>query len=165
MSTIVVGFDRSKPACAALRAALREAGLRGASVRVVHAWQVTPYAAAWAAPVPPELVEQLAAHRSETLDGLQREVHALQESEDALDVDVEIETVEGPAAHVLVDAAHDADLLVVGSRGRGGVSGLLLGSVSQACAHLTPCPILIVPPHGGRKETRHFGYELAGTSP
>jgi nucleotide-binding universal stress UspA family protein len=53
---------------------------------------------------------------------------------------------QGQAAEVLVNVAEDADLLVVGSRGHGGFSGLLLGSVSAQCAHHAPCPLLIVRP-------------------
>jgi nucleotide-binding universal stress UspA family protein len=54
--------------------------------------------------------------------------------------------VEGAPAPVLLEAAKGADLLVVGMRGHGGFVGLLLGSVSQQCAHHAPCPIAIVPP-------------------
>ena len=55
-------------------------------------------------------------------------------------------THEGPAAKDLIDASEGADLLVVGSRGLGGFSGLLLGSVSQQCALHAHCPIVIVRP-------------------
>ena len=51
---------------------------------------------------------------------------------------------EGNAAEVLLEAADGADLLVVGSRGHGGFTGALLGSVSQHCAHHAPCPLVIV---------------------
>ncbi len=56
---------------------------------------------------------------------------------------------EGQAAEVLVTEAKGAELLVVGSRGLGGFRGLLLGSVSQQCAHHASCPVLIVPSANG----------------
>ena len=60
---------------------------------------------------------------------------------------VHVETVfrEGNPAHVLLEEAQHADLLVVGSRGLGGFRGLMLGSVGQQCAHHAPCPLVIVP--------------------
>jgi nucleotide-binding universal stress UspA family protein len=51
----------------------------------------------------------------------------------------------GAAASVLLEEGKNADLLVVGSRGRGGFAGLLLGSVSQQVSHHAPCPVVIVP--------------------
>ena len=59
-------------------------------------------------------------------------------------VDIEKTVVEGPAAPVLVEAARDASLLVVGSRGLGGFSGPLLGSVSQQSAQHATCTLVIV---------------------
>ena len=60
-------------------------------------------------------------------------------------VDADGNVVEGQAADALIDAAAQADLLVVGSRGHGGFVGLLLGSVSGQCAHHSRCPLVIVP--------------------
>ena len=59
-------------------------------------------------------------------------------------IDVERSIVQGAAAHVLIQAAENAELLVVGSRGRGGFAALLLGSVSEQCAGHAACPVVIV---------------------
>jgi nucleotide-binding universal stress UspA family protein len=52
--------------------------------------------------------------------------------------------VEGNAAQVLLDASDGADLLVVGSRGHGGFTEALLGSVSQHCVHHAHCPVVVI---------------------
>ena len=62
------------------------------------------------------------------------------------DVRIVPEVPHGTPASALLTAAAGAELLVVGSRGRGGFAGLLMGSVSLECAHHTPCPLVIVPP-------------------
>ena len=142
--TIVVGVEDSAPARAALRWALDEARLRGARVYAVHAWR-TPlehwpeaYAAA-AALSYSELTEPL---RQSHAGQLARVV--AEETAGVDDVDVEQELVVGTATDVLCERAKRADLLVVGSRGRGGFGGLLLGSVSHQCAQHAPCPVVIV---------------------
>jgi nucleotide-binding universal stress UspA family protein len=139
MSLIVVGVDGSPGGRSALRFALREAHLRGADVRVVGAWHlpVAAYAGGYG-PGDPDL-------------GAELEKVALHNIEQALDEagagEIPVETIvrEGVPARVLLDEAQDAELLVVGSRGLGGFRGLLLGSVSQQCAHHAPCPLVIVP--------------------
>jgi nucleotide-binding universal stress UspA family protein len=141
VSTIVVGVDGSDGAREALRFALEEARLRGAAVRAVAAWQV-PVAAYGGALVSPDpaLVDQLAAEARSAVE------RALADAGDlAADADVDTVVREGAPAQVLLEEADDAVLLVVGSRGLGGFRGLLLGSVSQQCAHHAPCPVVIVP--------------------
>jgi nucleotide-binding universal stress UspA family protein len=143
LSTVVVGVDGSESARAALRFALEEARLRGAGVRAVSVWHLpaVAYGGAFVPPAP-GLVAELEPGARRVLE------RALDEARDAVG-DVEVETVvrEGPPVRILLEEAQEADLLVVGSRGLGGFRGLLLGSVSQQCAHHAPCP-LVIDPHG-----------------
>jgi nucleotide-binding universal stress UspA family protein len=136
---IVVGVDGSEASREALRWALEEARLRGSSVRAVYAW-VQPQMGGRRY-IPPELLdpELLRQTAQERLDDVVREVAG-----DLAEAELEGVVSEGIAAQVLTDAASDAELLVVGSRGHGGFAGLLLGSVSQQCAQHASCPVVIV---------------------
>lgn len=142
MSTIVVGIDGSVGSAEALKFAIAEARLRKAKLKAVTAWTLTYVAApiGMMAPIDEALIPELQNNAKAVLD------KALA---DALgpepDVEIEKAVLEGTPAQVLVDAAQGADLLVVGTRGHGGFTGLLLGSVSQQTAHHAPCPIVIVP--------------------
>jgi nucleotide-binding universal stress UspA family protein len=139
MSTIVVGVDGSIGARAAFDFALQEARLRGAAVRVVAAWALPAVAYAGGfGPGDQDLFREL---DQEARDNAARALADV----DADGIDITTVVREGSAAHVLLEEAVDADLLVVGSRGLGGFRGLLLGSVSQQCAHHAPCPLVIVP--------------------
>lgn len=138
MSLIVVGVDGSPSAQAALRFALSEARLRGATVRAVAVWHLP--AAAYGGAFDPALVAGLGPKARETLENA-----VAAAADDAAGVEVETAVKEGAPARVLLEEADDADLLVVGSRGLGGFRGLLLGSVSQQCSHHAPCPVVIVP--------------------
>ncbi|MCZ7589817.1 MAG: universal stress protein [Gaiella sp.] len=126
---IVVGVDDSPGARHALAWAFAEARLRGADVHAVCAYD-EPFALGAAGLSSPEVVVELR-------DALAEEANAVVERmRDSAPQDVVVtgEAVHGPAGQVLVAAAADAGLLVVGSRGRGGFKSLLLGSVSQHCA-------------------------------
>jgi nucleotide-binding universal stress UspA family protein len=152
MPTIVIGFDGSKGAETALRVGLHEARMRDADVRVVHAWPTPPYVAAgsWSAgPYALSGEGAVVAARQEELADLFRRVQAIQEEEGLRSVPIEVVGQEGSPADVLIDAAADADLLIVGSRGHGTLAALLLGSVSQACARRARCPLVVVPPEMG----------------
>jgi nucleotide-binding universal stress UspA family protein len=139
-STIVVGVDGSAGSVQALEFALEEARIRGAQVKAVAAWHVpaSAYETGWVpVSVDPGDFEKIA---KSALDKSLEEAGAA-----ASDVSVTPLLREGQAADVLVAEARGADLLVVGSRGLGGFKGLLLGSVSQQCAHHASCPVAIVP--------------------
>ena len=122
MAAVVVGVDGSDEARRALEWALAEARTRGAPVRVVHAY-----------------TDESARGEAELI------VNAEVSSCDAAGLEVQQRAVAGAPVRVLLEASRDADLLVVGSRGRHGFPGLLLGSVSQQVANHASCPVVIVP--------------------
>ena len=140
---IVVGVDGSAGAVAALRWALAEARLHGASLDVVHAWQPPTYYSSTGLGIVPVDLSEVAAGAKEVLEA------AIDDALDgalADDLTIRPLVVEGPPANVLLGLAAGADLLVVGSRGLGGFSALMLGSVSHRCTHHAPCPVAVVPP-------------------
>lgn len=138
---IVVGVDGSPTAQRALRWALDLARPAHAEVEVVHAW--TPVVLG--GPFAPVVVD------TETWsDAAVRTLDQAVAAEDTSGVHVTRNLSCNGAASAILDAADGADLVVVGSRGRGGFAGLLLGSVSHQVAHHAPCPIVVVPPDGGR---------------
>jgi nucleotide-binding universal stress UspA family protein len=141
MSSVVVGVDGSKGSVEALRYAIDEARLLDAGVKVVNAWHIPAIvyeAGAWG-PVSMD-GSALAKKAQDVLDRSLEEAGATESG-----VDVTTVVREGQPAKAICEEAKGADLLVVGSRGYGGFRGLLLGSVSQQCAHFAPCPVLIVP--------------------
>lgn len=130
---IVVGFDGSEPSLAALRWAVDEARLRRGQVQVITVWHYPPV---------PSSVED---------SGINDSFHTAKRFQDegiqavAIGgVDITGILVRGYPAPALIEASKDADILIVGSRGRGGFAGLLLGSVSTQVVHHAPCPVLIV---------------------
>ncbi|MFE9880717.1 universal stress protein [Streptomyces sp. NPDC005784] len=138
---VVVGVDGSSSSLAAVEAAAREARWRRAELRVVHAiWPVivpgpVPMGAAPFGPA--EGVLPAAAERLVT--------EALHRAGDvAPEVEVTHEVVAGEALTVLELQSRDADLVVIGSRGRGGFVGMLLGSTAVYLAAHSRCPVMVV---------------------
>ena len=139
---IVVGVDGSPSSRDALRWAIAEARLRGCPLKAVTAWHV-PWAGYEGVPLPDDLPSEMErAAREVVAEAVARL------GTDAEGVDIRAVVVEGDSARVLIDEAREACLLVVGSRGLGGFRELLLGSVSQQCAHHAGCPVVIVRHHG-----------------
>jgi len=135
---IVVGVDGSDHARRALDWALSEARLRQGRCLLVHAYD---YGIAGATPGGAP-VEGIAQAAQEVLD---RELAFARGS----GVPVEGRLVAEGAARALLDASAGADLVVVGSRGRGALASVLLGSVSTAVAHHAACAVVVVPSPAG----------------
>jgi nucleotide-binding universal stress UspA family protein len=136
---VVVGVDGSDNARRALEWAVDEAARRGVPLEVVHSWHI-PYVGGMYGPtisVDPAEFQQLAR------DELARVVASVDASALA---EPPIQTlVNGGPAEALLKAARSADLVVVGSRGLGGFTGLLLGSTSSQVVHHATCPVVVVP--------------------
>jgi nucleotide-binding universal stress UspA family protein len=168
VARIVVGVDASPGALKALVWAAGEARLRLATLQVVHAYHAHALAAplyfpsqealpgravaAGGRPPEEEMAETLEQRREfqeavrrqaeDLLEGLLEEVG---ETVEGVDVQPSVVEDRNPA-EALIALSADADLLVVGSRGRGGFSSLLLGSVSHAAVLHARCPVVVVPP-------------------
>jgi nucleotide-binding universal stress UspA family protein len=138
MKTIVVGIDDSEPAEAALELAAEEASLRGARLVIICAWDI-PFAADPAIFNQAEMLDSLGADAQRVVRAAVARVAKLHP-----EVDCEGKALEGQPASVLLNEAKYAEMIVVGSRGRGGFGSLLMGSVSQQVVHHAPCPVIVV---------------------
>ncbi|HLU32545.1 MAG TPA: universal stress protein [Natronosporangium sp.] len=129
---IVVGVDGSDGGRRALQWAAQEAASRGGTVQAVTAWR-------W--DVPGGGLEGAGEEdpRQRASDILEREVASVGK------VPVACEVREGRPADVLVAAARDADLLVLGSRGHSRVWQAVLGSVTEECVRRATCPVVVIP--------------------
>ena len=141
---IAIGVDGSEAEESAIGFAFEEAGLRKARLRVIHVWShpSTGNGNMKSLVYDPQLVTE-------------EELRLLAESlapwrEKYPDIEVVPEVVRGRPVRILSGASARADLLVVGTRGRGGFAGLLLGSVSHTLLHHAHCPLAVVPSVPGR---------------
>lgn len=143
---VVVGLDDSEPARAALAAAVAHAASIDAQVEAVVAHQPPNYWIDLYALMPPPAgeTEQFARERGETIVTEVVGAAALEQGT------VRVTAVEGQPAQVLVRLAEGARLLVVGSRSRNQLEGVVLGSVALHCVLHAPCPVLVVRGAAGR---------------
>ncbi|MFE1327810.1 universal stress protein [Streptomyces sp. NPDC058741] len=139
---VLLAVDDAPASEAAVRFAFAEASLRGADLVAVHVCR----------PGSPEAYDGPADPPFVTFDEIHLLKHAGQVLEQAIagarerypDLPVRQRPAIGRVRRTLVDASADAQLVVVGARGRGGFTGLLLGSVSQALLHHARCPVAVV---------------------
>ncbi|MEE6273143.1 universal stress protein [Georgenia wangjunii] len=137
---VVVGDDGSACAEVAVRYAFEEAARRGAPVHVVRSWTIPTGVRPDDVPfgTTPSIVEL----QDGTLAETERRIADLRA--ELPGVEAHAHAVHGRADHVLVGAARGADVLVVGSRGRGRVASALLGSVATACMRHSTVPVVVV---------------------
>ncbi|TQJ31321.1 universal stress protein [Microbacterium sp. SLBN-146] len=136
--SIIVGIDGSEPSRAALRYAAEIGPKLGLPVEAVVVWDYPTLA--WGdAYYYPESAESLRSN-AERLLAVEVERAFPAGTPAWLRTGIR----QGGAAHELIDASRDAAMLVVGTRGHGGFTGLLLGSVSSSCVSHAHCPVLVV---------------------
>ncbi len=143
---IVVGVDGSDASVNALHWAVDEARLRGVPLTAVYAYRSLRDAAPFDAfaSIDQAQLDELERHATDT--ALRKLDMLLADAGDTSGIAVEHRVDSGPPARVLIgDAADESSMLVVGSRGRGGFRGLLLGSVSQQCLHHARAPVVVTP--------------------
>lgn len=136
---VVVGVDESAEAAAAIAMAFDAAELRGVPLVAVHAWDIGRGNTAWEAAGWNEDADALQLQLAEMAKGLladQQRAHP--------DVRVDLRVIRARPHEALLKAAKDAGLLIVGSRGRGGFAGLLLGSTSKRVLRDASCPVIVV---------------------
>jgi len=144
---VAVGVDDSVTSQLAIGFAFEEAASRGVGLVAVRAWQPPPVP--WRTDVRPLALD---ADELETA-----EWHALHEAlaqwrKTYSAVNATTRLLPGNASHALVTQSQEAQLVVVGSRGRGGFAGLLLGSVGQQLLHHAHCPVAVVREIGSARE-------------
>lgn len=140
-NVVVVGMDGSDASRGALAHAAWEAHRRGATLRLIHSYNaVVPYSVMGFAPDPAELTRAARAGGEMLAEFAQQARTAFPE----LDVDAEV-IADSPGG-ALVAASGEAELVVVGSRGLGGFTGLLLGSAGTQLAAHSRCPVIVIRP-------------------
>lgn len=139
MGVVVVGVDGSDRSVPALEWAAKEAAAHGHTLRVVTAWSIPVTALSPGGLPAPYPIDELES------DGRAAQDAVIAKADMPADLTIEHHVVEGGPGAVLMHAAESADLLVIGSRGHGGFTGLLLGSVGQQLTGHAACPVVVVP--------------------
>jgi nucleotide-binding universal stress UspA family protein len=139
---ILVGHDGSKPSARAVKWAAALAARLGCPLHVARSWSLSsaPRPSTWETGYVPPLTD----FETAVLEALRKDVGALHLS----NAEVSCHVLHGPAARRLVESSNGAEMLVVGSRGRGGFVGVVMGSTATQVVGHAQCPVVVVPVAG-----------------
>ena len=132
---VVVGIDGSERSTEALEWAASYARAKGASVTALTAWIFPSSYGFYVSGQGWDIEETATKLAEEQVAGVR---------EHFPDLDIPLTVVHAHPAQAMVDASRDADLVVVGNRGHGGFTGLVLGSVGTHCVHAAHCPVVVI---------------------
>jgi nucleotide-binding universal stress UspA family protein len=136
VNEFVVGVDGSEHSRVALRWAAAAADAAGVRVRALQSWMHPGWSVLPIGPIP--------ASAEEMEEQTEQGINALVTDALGSSTRVKIGVLRGPPAGALLQTVTPDSVLVLGSRGLGGFTGLLLGSVSQECVEYAPCPVVVV---------------------
>jgi nucleotide-binding universal stress UspA family protein len=138
---ITVGIDGSESSATALAWAAREANRRGALLRVVHAYSIPVYGDFGAGMALPAM--DLSAYDDSQKTGAAEQIAPVRAQFPNVEIELKVEV--GAPISTVIDCSKDAELVVIGSRGKGALAGLVTGSVAHAVARRAPCAVVLIP--------------------
>ena len=138
---VIVGVDGSPASRVAVDWAARDAARRGAPLKLVHVLTPPAVMAFPEVPMPPGYLQW---QEDEGAKLLAAALKTVEEATEGSSIEVTSEMVTGPSVPVLADLSAGAQMIVVGSRGRGALARGLLGSISTGLAHHAKCPVAVI---------------------
>lgn len=157
ITDIAVAVDGSESSAKAIAWAANVASKKKTSVTVVSAYNLPQFMYAEGMVPPQELYEELAAEAQDKVDAAYQAIKSVDSS-----IEVRGYVEESTAIDLLLKVSHSAEMIVMGSRGRGGLSGLVLGSVSAAVVSHAHCPVVVVRTDSHVTEDNKYGAVLVG---
>lgn len=154
---VVVAVDGSPASRNAVRWAANTANKRGIPLRLASSYTMPQFLYAEGMVPPQELFDDLQSETMEKIDEARAVAHEV-----APDIKIGHTIAEGSPIDMLLDMAHDVTMIVMGSRGLGGLSGMVMGSVSAAVVSHASCPVVVVREDNQLDEATKYGPVVIG---
>jgi nucleotide-binding universal stress UspA family protein len=154
---VVVAVDGSPASHNAVRWAANTANKRGIPLRLASSYTMPQFLYAEGMVPPQELFDDLQAETMEKIDEARAIAHEV-----APEIKIGHTIAEGSPIDMLLDMARDVTMIVMGSRGLGGLSGMVMGSVSAAVVSHATCPVVVVREDNQLDEATKYGPVVVG---
>ncbi|KXI15816.1 universal stress family protein [Corynebacterium sp. CMW7794] len=154
---VVVAVDGSEASKNAVRWAANTAMKRGIPLRIASSYTVPQFLYAEGMVPPKELFDDLQAETLEKIEAARAVAHEV-----APDIKIGHTIAEGSPIDMLLEMSHDVTMVVMGSRGMGGLSGMVMGSVSASVVSHASCPVVVVREDNQVTESTKYGPVVVG---